>query len=404
MFTVHFSYEVLDMSTKLRGMCFYVVALLVLSLVLSNSAQAYGNTYGNCNAIDTCNFPGLDGKTVTCGLCKLCMDYEQYSECTDCAQGSACASGCGYGNCAGDYVCEGSPIKCSNAGSGKCSTDGRACGSGTCAGTCSYGKCSSCGTVSGSNVCDCGGSLVSRCGSPSGKLAYSCFSCGYWDCDTSCGAGCDYDAICREPDCSGNSLGECCIAWKDVSEYPPNDYNCWCGCVLNSNCVSGSGKKCCSYDGAVPRDYRCHQCCDCTKTDVSHCPSGKRGCVDGCCVECDEDNDCSGYDSTSHTKLVCNCPAGSSGCSMSDSSKPYYTCQPKPSCSVPADCDNGWCCTSEILPSSDPNYGKCWQKGIYTNNPKYLCDPPEGFVSSPSKKLNLFDYLLKFNPFSKIFS
>jgi hypothetical protein len=89
---------------------------------------------------------------------------------------------------------------------------------------------------------------------------------------------------------------------------------------------------------------------------------------------------------------------------MSDSSKPYYTCQPKPSCSVPADCDNGWCCTSEILPSSDPNYGKCWQKGIYTNNPKYLCDPPEGFVSSPSKKLNLFDYLLKFNPFSKIFS
>jgi hypothetical protein len=125
---------------------------------------------------------------------------------------------------------------------------------------------------------------------------------------------------------------------------------------------------------------------------------------------CCNDNDCKDangkyrYDPVSHTKIVCNCPAGSSGCSMSDSLKPYYTCQPLPSCSKAEDCEDTWCCTSEILPSSDPNYGKCWQRGIYTNNPKYLCDPPEGFVSSTNKKLSLLDFLLKFNPFSKVFS
>jgi hypothetical protein len=31
-----------------------------------------------------------------------------------------------------------------------------------------------------------------------------------------------------------------------------------------------------------------------------------------------------------------------------------------------------------------------------------LCDPPKGFISSASKKLNLLDFLLKFNPFSKV--
>jgi hypothetical protein len=34
----------------------------------------------------------------------------------------------------------------------------------------------------------------------------------------------------------------------------------------------------------------------------------------------------------------------------------------------------------------------------------YLCDPPEGFVSSTNKKLSLFDFLLNFNPFSRGFS
>jgi hypothetical protein len=34
----------------------------------------------------------------------------------------------------------------------------------------------------------------------------------------------------------------------------------------------------------------------------------------------------------------------------------------------------------------------------------WLCDPPEGFISAANKQLTLLDFLLKFNPFSKVFS
>jgi hypothetical protein len=123
--------------------------------------------------------------------------------------------------------------------------------------------------------------------------------------------------------------------------------------------------------------------------------------IGGNCCNDDDCKDASGkyrYDPVRHTKIVCDSPSGSY-----EPKENTYTCRALRSCSKAEDCDDTWCCTSEILPSSDPNYGKCWQRGIYTNNPKYLCDPPEGFDLA-NKQLTLLDFLLNFNPFSKVFS
>lgn len=82
-----------------------------------------------------------------------------------------------------------------------------------------------------------------------------------------------------------------------------------------------------------------------------------------------------------------------------------YSCQPKGSCSAPGDCDDTWCCDKDpTLPSTCQGAGSCVERGTRRCNNKYLCDPPEGFVSSANKKLSLLDFLLNFNLFSKVFS
>jgi hypothetical protein len=77
------------------------------------------------------------------------------------------------------------------------------------------------------------------------------------------------------------------------------------------------------------------------------------------------------------------------------------TCKPIPSCSLPGDCDNGWCCDT-ITGARD-----CKAKGtiLSAGGKSWLCDPPEGFVSlsnenintQANKKLTLLDLLI--NPF-----
>ncbi|MEM3709138.1 MAG: hypothetical protein QXF43_05835 [Nitrososphaerales archaeon] len=91
--------------------------------------------------------------------------------------------------------------------------------------------------------------------------------------------------------------------------------------------------------------------------------------------ECLKDADCTGYDPNTHTKMVCECP---SGCTLTGSS---YTCKPKGTCNFNSECDTNYCCDKEIGYS-----GACVSKGIYSDNPKYLCDPPEWVTVGTSKK------------------
>jgi len=124
----------------------------------------------------------------------------------------------------------------------------------------------------------------------------------------------------------------------------------------------------------------------------------------GCCYS---DNDCSGYDPNTHTRLVCDCP--DSGCSKHENNN--YRCVAKGYCSDNSDCDPNYCCAAD--PNGPGGSGVCVGKGIYSDNPRYLCDPPYGFVTTEDKNpigvttkdqntsVNLIDALINF--FSNLF-
>ena len=89
----------------------------------------------------------------------------------------------------------------------------------------------------------------------------------------------------------------------------------------------------------------------------------------------------------------------------------FHTCKTKKSCRTNLDCADGWCCTSDILPSTHEEYGKRKSEGtaINYNGKSYLCDPLNGFISSENqigsltkKQINLIDVIIDI--FSKIFS
>jgi len=146
-------------------------------------------------------------------------------------------------------------------------------------------------------------------------------------------------------------------------------------------------------------DNDCDGAKDCADT---YCKGVKNPNTNVVCCQSDDDcKDANGkdrYDPVSHTKIVCDSPSGSY-----EPKENTYTCQPLRSCSKAEDCEDTWCCVTPNIDSNSANQGKCWQRGIYTNNPKYLCDPPEGFDLA-KKQLTLLDFLLKFNPFSRGFS
>ena len=183
---------------------------------------------------------------------------------------------------------------------------------------------------------------------------------------------------CADPDCS-------CVRFGDEICVGGTSYVCSSSNLCQSLSCGGSTYRC-VYNSSIGRYY--------WSTSL---PSGF------CC----SDNDCSGYDPNTHTKLVCNCP-NVDYCSLQDSTKPYYTCQALPSCSQPADCEDNWCCDIYV------DRGTCKQEGsiITYNGKSYLCDPPEGFVStslaSSSQSLqvqenkNIFDLIINF--FSNLFS
>jgi hypothetical protein len=87
-----------------------------------------------------------------------------------------------------------------------------------------------------------------------------------------------------------------------------------------------------------------------------------------------------------------------------------HTCQTIEKCADNTECEGGWCCDKDPkIPQGCQGSGSCVAKGTIMCNNQYICDPPEGFVSSSSentniqvsKKLTLLDLLI--NPFSYFF-
>jgi len=116
-----------------------------------------------------------------------------------------------------------------------------------------------------------------------------------------------------------------------------------------------------------------------TFNDLGVCCSGNWHSNYNCCSDSDGSSQgCNGYNCTTHTKLVCDSPSGS----YPRSSGSYtYTCKAKPSRSSYKDCDPNYCRVTSQIDSNPSNQGKCVGREIYQPNPKYLCDPPMGFVN-----------------------
>jgi hypothetical protein len=175
----------------------------------------------------------------------------------------------------------------------------------------------------------------------------------------------------------------------------------WCLPHVYTTDTSG----CLLYEaGCPPYDYKVVGAVDCVKDDdcqgydpathtkyVCECPNQNSCSITGdsytcVAVNCTSDNECQGYDPATHTKYVCECPNQNS-CSITGDS---YTCKPKPSCKYNSECDSGWCCNVDPALPTDCKQptGSCVAKGEIMCNSKYICDPPEGFVSSSNKKTN----------------
>jgi len=140
------------------------------------------------------------------------------------------------------------------------------------------------------------------------------------------------------------------------------------------------------------------------KDDMTTCTVGGQNGI--CCSQdckiggnCCSNNDCTGYDSTIHTIMVCECPnvplTTPPKCTLTG---PSYTCKPKPSCASNPDCDTNWCCVTSEIDSA--NSGKCVSRGIYSK-PQWLCDPPNWIIEINNKNNAFLSLILSFfNPFS----
>jgi hypothetical protein len=113
--------------------------------------------------------------------------------------------------------------------------------------------------------------------------------------------------------------------------------------------------------------------------------------LDGRCG-CLYDSDCPAKD---NVKGKCDSPSGTDN---PDTSGYTYTCYWKP-CSKNEDCVDNSCCVTSSQ-DSQANQGKCVGQGIYSNNPKWLCDPPNGWASNriepETKTKNILELILDF--------
>jgi len=102
---------------------------------------------------------------------------------------------------------------------------------------------------------------------------------------------------------------------------------------------------------------------------------------------CQSDSDCPAYDPNTHLKMYCD--------------PNTHTCKTKPSCALPEDCEDKWCCDTITGTKACKAQGTI----ISSGGKSYICDPPEGFINfsdentniQVNKKLTLLDLLI--NPF-----
>ena len=248
---------------------------------------------------------------------------------------------------------------------------------------------------------------------PPGKgmccLAYSTYYCaatadicpvgGKVDCGTYCSkcSCCGLDTgcpTCGTGNCAGNKMcgsyacNSTCNSWNKVF-CCNSTHSGWCSGVSDPVPVCDR----CSYAGyescSAKTRYYNGQC-----TGSGTCSYSTQGV--GCC----NDNDCTGYDPVTHTKMVCDCP--SADCSYPDppTGKDDYTCKPKPSCAnTKIDCDDKYCCDYEVGGS-----GNCVKQGTIYGSTQ-LCDPPEWKTTEGSKNIQSNDLVSKIlNFFSNLFS
>ena len=395
----------------------------------------YPDNNGNCTRCYT--FSGS-----SCPDSSLC---DQTSGGCPCSSDSDCGS-CGSGECQGYNKCE-------NGVCNKdiCNSDGKSCTytcppdncigykwcdypysvTGTCSGgickgtcdcqslTCSKDKCNapcvpgdsqSCdycsgnihctGTKSCTNDCTWGDCVASSCKC---EVGY----CGVTDASQCCPSGTYYkknpwsgkDACCSSSTDCVDYYGNCVSSgsWGNGDNSGPSDY-CSYGTWKLGRCIATTTSGQCLPPVYTTNTIGCiYFSYECSPNDFR--VVGAVGCV--------SDNECQGYDPTTHTKYVCECPSPNS-CSIIGNS---YTCKPKPLCSSNSDCDSGWCCNAHPALPADCKQptGSCVAKGKIICNNQYICDPPEGFVNSSNektntqanKKLTLLDLLI--NPFYYFF-
>jgi len=318
----------------------------------------------------------------------------QYYECT---KDSDCDP-CGSGDCAGNWKCVSGVCDTNH-----CNTEGRSCGSGNCGACNRYGGC----VLKPGN--DCFDGDQQACTFPltcTYKYCESHLNCksktdtlncnGNQTCSNCKWGACTGPSCCPSDECSVNE--DC----KGCTGEPGAGFSCkgsYAECV--AACGSGNVQSCLpSFDCASPG------CCCTCKTEV-YCGNGKDedadgkvDCADPDCAGktgpggvtcCQSDGDCSGYDPTTHLKLICDTST--------------HTCLYLQTLSILVLFLKIVLIIGAAMIKLEPK--DCKSKGtiLSVGGKSWLCDPPEGFVSlseERNKPLTLFDFLINF--FSNLFS
>jgi hypothetical protein len=254
-----------------------------------------------------------------------------------------------------------------------CPYQGQPCGFGDCAGK----WITVCQFLQGTIACGC------KCDSEGRSCTPSVCCNGRQSCSCVEGSGtCDIGGVCK----GGTPTSSCsCVSGQCGAECSKGDYKYDPACDYCYNHLYCNGVRGCDSDCKWSG-------CACPVPEECSCIVGK------CSAECCKDADCPAYDPNTHLKMYCDTNT--------------HTCQTIEKCGKNDECESNWCCDRDpSLPSSCKLSGSCVAKGTRMCNNKYICDPPEGFVSSSNenintntqtnKKLTLLDLLI--NPFSYFF-
>jgi len=266
-----------------------------------------------------------------------------------------------------------------------------------------------------------------KCVQCEGKVQVKAVSCGesneFRMCESACGA----DDVCDEisPSATVSANNKICSYFATLMDSNGNE-------IISDYCLAvrcDSTTECYKY---IARGYT-HYCFYDSYDNtfkwsfplVRPLPSKETSCSDGYDNDCDGLRDCADPDCNctminlrticyNGQKMIClpnlKCVSINRGdiTYWCDGSM-WTTFRPndcdKNKCSSNSDCEPGYCCVTKDI---DPNNeGKCVPKGIYSNNPKWLCDPPElnsnqNVSTSQTKSRNFFDLIL--NIFSSFFN